>query len=117
MLSSIRNSVIASLALAAQRQDNSLKIDFWEAFSLATIGGARALGIDDSIGSFAVGKQFDAIQVVWSTDGLDGMQVFGETEDIESVFEKFIHLGDDRNMASVWVQGRQCAGLPQAVPI
>eukprot|EP00743_Colponemidia_sp_Colp-15_P011110 GILK01012343.1.p1 GENE.GILK01012343.1~~GILK01012343.1.p1 ORF type:complete len:464 (-),score=36.64 GILK01012343.1:237-1628(-) len=117
MLSSMRNCVIASLALATQRQDNNLKIDFREAFSLATIGGARALGVDDSIGSFAVGKQFDAIQVVWSTDGLDGMQVFGETEDIESVFEKFIHLGDDRNMASVWVQGRQCAGLPQVVPI
>ena len=35
----------------------------WEALALATIGGARALGIDDRVGTLEVGKQADVITV------------------------------------------------------
>jgi len=35
----------------------------WEALALATVGGARALGIDDRVGTLEVGKQADVITV------------------------------------------------------
>ena len=34
-------------------------VDYRDAVGTATLGGARALGLGDTLGSFAVGKQFD----------------------------------------------------------
>ncbi|KAK7054674.1 hypothetical protein VNI00_003137 [Paramarasmius palmivorus] len=83
---------------------------------LATLGGARVCDLEDQIGSFAPGKSFDALVVdvrnsagnpaLWGVDsepantdsGLDGM------------LERFFFCGDDRNISSVYVQGRLIGG-------
>ena len=73
------------------------------AFHLATVGGAEALGIQHNVGTFAVGKAFDALLL-----DLQNAATFDvyETDTIEDRFQKFCNLGDDRNIAKVWVQGR-----------
>ncbi len=67
------------------------------------MGGAEALGIQDSVGTFAVGKAFDALLL-----DLDTGVTFDvyPTDTVEDRFQKFCNLGDDRNIAKVWVQGR-----------
>ena len=38
-------------------------VDYKDAFWAATLGGARALGLDTVLGNFEVGKQFDAVRI------------------------------------------------------
>ena len=73
------------------------------AFHLATVGGAEALRIEDSVGTFAVGKAFDALLL--DLHSCATFDVFA-TDTIEDKFQKFCNLGDDRNIVQVWVQGR-----------
>ena len=60
------------------------------------------LRLQDQLGSFEVGKDFDALMIDASS---------GTTFDIFSAdslldtFEKFVNLGDDRCIRAVWVQG------------
>ena len=54
------------------------------------------------MGSFEVGKEFDAIMV--NTDHGESFDVF-PTDSIFDRFEKFVNLGDDRNIRAVWIQG------------
>ena len=60
------------------------------------------LRLQDQLGSFEVGKDFDALMIDASS---------GTTFDIFSAdslldtFEKFVNLGDDRCVRAVWVQG------------
>lgn len=75
------------------------RLDFKDAFWLATVGGARALRIDDKIGNFECGKQFDAL-LVRSTHTR-------ESDSILQAFERFVNLGDDRDVQRVYVCG-QC---------
>jgi guanine deaminase len=77
-----------------------------EAFYLATLGGAELLNLKDQIGSFQPGKEFDALVV--SYDTIDHEP---EHETIEEIFEKFVYLGDDRNVKQVFVKGRSIKKL------
>jgi guanine deaminase len=84
-------------------KDEILSLD--EGFYLSTVGGARVLGLDDRIGRFAVGMEFDACLVDASVEG--GVMAPIETEDgIRGVWEKWLMTGDDRNIVRVWVKGR-----------
>jgi guanine deaminase len=78
-------------------------IDFKFAFYLATLGGAQALNIDSQIGSFEVGKQFDALLIDCNKEN----QAFDywKEDQIDIIFEKWVNAGDDRNIIAVWVQG------------
>lgn len=58
--------------------------------------------MQDKIGSFAVGKDFDALMAD-ATSGASFDVFPGDTQ--MDVFQKFINLGDDRNIRAVWVQG------------
>ncbi|KAF3342249.1 3'-5' exoribonuclease CSL4-like protein [Verticillium dahliae VDG2] len=81
-----------------------------EVFYLATLGGARVLCLEHHVGSFAVGKQFDASWVA-TTSGLRSAMTPREDDDgLRRIFEKFVMTGDDRNMAHVYVRGRRVAG-------
>eukprot|EP01117_Protostelium_nocturnum_P001766 TRINITY_DN1218_c0_g1_i3.p1 TRINITY_DN1218_c0_g1~~TRINITY_DN1218_c0_g1_i3.p1 ORF type:complete len:424 (+),score=97.23 TRINITY_DN1218_c0_g1_i3:1478-2749(+) len=108
-LSSIRNLVIASKALSIQKKDSSLEIDYQTGFWHATMGGAISLGIEDEVGSFAVGKRFDALLIDCSVEeenfahGVDSFD--GDSASI--LFEKFINCGDERNIQKVWVDGKE----------
>ncbi|XP_058230806.1 guanine deaminase isoform X1 [Hemibagrus wyckioides] len=62
MLDAIRRAVDTSKALCMQ--DAQLQpLSYKEAFRLATLGGSEVLSLDDCIGNFAVGKDFDALRV------------------------------------------------------
>jgi guanine deaminase len=112
MLNSSRMAVVASRALEHQdiaRKEDSLNgqehiLDYRHAFYLATLGGAEALGFQDRIGTLGIGMEFDAICL--SADVASPVQVF-DSDGVEDVFQKLCVLGDDRNVKSVFVQGRQ----------
>eukprot|EP00041_Stephanoeca_diplocostata_P006128 m.76615 g.76615 ORF g.76615 m.76615 type:complete len:84 (+) comp16185_c0_seq6:537-788(+) len=71
--------------------------------SLRVYAHPPALGLDDKVGSFEVGKLFDAI-VVDPLAQESVMDVNAE-DSFEEVLSKFVFLGDDRNIASVFVNG------------
>ncbi|GAM37156.1 hypothetical protein TCE0_022r06832 [Talaromyces pinophilus] len=110
MLSVIRQAMIASNAreVMSEGKDKALTID--EVFYLATLGGAKVLCLVDKIGSFEVGKEFDAVWVR-TTTGLESAMTPREAGDtLRAIFEKYIMTGDDRNVANVYVRGRRVAG-------
>lgn len=76
-----------------------------EAFHLATLGGAQVAGMDDRIGNFEVGKEFDAILV--DVEALDSPLDIFARDDMEDKIQKFLYNGDDRNMVEVYVAGRR----------
>ncbi|RUS26083.1 guanine deaminase [Jimgerdemannia flammicorona] len=79
-----------------------------EVFYLATMGGAKLLNLEDVVGNFVPGKEFDALLVdVGVADG--PIDVF-DHDTTESLFEKFLYLGDERSLRAVWVKGRRVAG-------
>lgn len=110
MLNSIRHAALASRYLATQQNyDASVQIDWVTGLYLATLGGARCLGIDNKIGTFDVGKKMDALLIDVSSPG-SPIDVFEGEESLrywEDLVEKFINLGDDRNILTVWVNGRR----------
>ncbi|KAH7308017.1 metal-dependent hydrolase [Stachybotrys elegans] len=87
MLAVMRQAIIASNAQEkfSDGADKSLLLE--EVFYLATMGGARVLGLEERIGNFEVGKEFDTLWVT-TTTGLDSA----------ILFEKFIMTSDDRNI-------------------
>ncbi|KAH7029562.1 uncharacterized protein B0I36DRAFT_326013 [Microdochium trichocladiopsis] len=105
ILDAMRQALVASNAheVASKGEDKGLTIP--EVFYLATMGGARVCCLEDKIGSFEVGKEFDAILV--NADAPGGIMTMVEEEDsLATVFDKFVMTGDDRNMEEVFVRGR-----------
>ncbi|XP_044128892.1 guanine deaminase isoform X2 [Bufo gargarizans] len=79
-------------------------LTYKEAFRLATLGGSEALSIDHITGNFEVGKEFDALLI--NNDAKDSpFEVFTPIS-TEEVLQRFIYLGDDRNIKAVYVAGR-----------
>ncbi|KAF5670094.1 guanine deaminase [Fusarium heterosporum] len=110
MLSVIRQAMIASNAreVLSHGKDKALSLE--EVFYLATLGGARVMCLEDQIGNFVVGKEFDAVWVT-TTKGLQSAMTPREDGDsLRGLFEKYVMTGDDRNVAHVFVKGRRVAG-------
>ncbi|KAH9866105.1 hypothetical protein J1614_008669 [Plenodomus biglobosus] len=110
MLAVIRQTMIASNAqeVLSEGKDKALSLE--EAFYLATMGGASVMCLDEQIGNFKVGKEFDAVWVS-TTSGLQSAMTPREQDDsLRTIFDKFILTGDDRNMLHVYVRGRRVAG-------
>lgn len=106
ILDAMRQALIASNAreVMSHGKDKGLSIE--ELFYLATLGGARVCSVDDKVGNFAVGKEFDACVI--STLLEDQIMTMVEPgEPLRTVLDKFIMTGDDRNIRSVFVRGRQ----------
>lgn len=110
MLAVIRQALIASNAqeVLSEGKDKALSLE--EAFYLATMGGARVMCLEDQIGSFEVGKDFDAIWVATTSGLKSAMTPVEPSDSLRTQFEKFVLTGDDRNMAHVFVRGRRVAG-------
>lgn len=102
MLDAIRRTMDTSKILFIQ--DPSVEVlTFQEVFRLATLGGSQALGLDDMIGNFEVGKEFDAL-LISPGKSSSPFDVF-EDDTKEDVIQKFLYLGDDRNITEVYVAG------------
>ncbi|KAJ8678956.1 hypothetical protein QAD02_014743 [Eretmocerus hayati] len=80
-------------------------LTYKDVFHLATLGGAEALAMDDRIGNFEPGKEFDALVIDLSAPGsvLDDVQDYTLLEKLQ----RFIYSGDDRNIVEVYVAGRR----------
>ena len=88
-----------------EEEAKTSKLLWGEAFYFATLGGAQTLGMDNLIGNFTPGKLFDANVISVEGEG-QPVDLF-ETDDAASAFQKFLFLGDDRNIQHVFVGGRR----------
>ena len=105
MLEVMRQTLIASSCVSFLTDNRSYRpLDYREAFHLATLGGARVLGLEDRVGSFEEGKEFDALLIDTNTPH---SVMSCDTNLIPcEMFQKFFYTGDDRNISQVFVRGR-----------
>lgn len=112
ILDAMRQAFIVSNSkeLTTGGADPSLTLS--ESFYLATLGGASVCGLDNQIGNFKIGKQFDALLISTVDERYAGAMTIVEDEDsLETIFEKFLMSGDDRSISDVWVKGRLLKGF------
>jgi guanine deaminase len=76
------------------------------AFYLATLGGARALGIDDRVGRFAVGMEADFVVLDLRATALIARRMAG-TRTLAEKLLVLITLGDERTVARTYILGRE----------
>lgn len=70
----------------------------WKALELATINGARALGMEDQIGSLKPGKEADIVAI-----DLGRL----ETRPLYDPVSQLVYVGGREHVSDVWVAGRQ----------
>ncbi len=105
MLDSIRQAIVASTVTSFNEGKDHKPLSYQEAFHLATMGGAQVLGLDKVIGNFEAGKKVDAL-VVDCKAADSPFDVFEGEEPLE-MFQKFLYLGDNRNIKTIYVDGRK----------
>jgi len=76
-----------------------------EAFYHATLGGAHALDLHHHIGNFAPGKEADFVVLDPAVSPLQRLRIDNSKDIWERLFV-LMTLGDDRNIAQTWVNGR-----------
>ena len=113
MLDSARYAVTASRALeegvnprapAETRGVAQSRIDFRQAFHLATAGGADVL--DLPVGRIAKGCQFDAILIDADAPAAP-ILVEDDADTLDDVLQKIVNNATRANIATTWVSGRQ----------
>ncbi|ETV73420.1 guanine deaminase, variant [Aphanomyces astaci] len=110
MLDAIRHAVIASKVTALTSPTHQ-PLTYAEAFHLATVGSAACLGLHDVVGNFVPGKELDMLVV--DLGSINSAVDIHDHDDCSSRFQKFLFLGDDRNIVHVYVRGRQLVHLVQ----
>lgn len=115
ILDNVRQAAWVSRHLAFHTGNDADKLSTEEALYLATRGGAAVVGMEDKVGGFEVGKEWDAQMISLGevseqgcTDGefaQGPVDVFG-WESWQDRVEKWVYSGDDRNTVAVWVRGR-----------
>lgn len=103
MLDTIRQAIIVSNA--RELMNGERRLCFEECFYLSTLGGAQVCRLDHKIGNFVVGKDFDAL-VIDTSPQVGVMTMVEDHDALETLFEKFLMTGDDRNITNVYVRGR-----------
>lgn len=76
----------------------------WQAFYLATLGGARALALDEYIGNFAPGKEADFVVLRLDSTPLM-MRRVRAAETLQEKLFALMMLGDERNVEATYVMG------------
>lgn len=80
------------------------KLSAFEALYHATLGGAKALSLDDRLGNFNIGKEADFVVLDLNTTALQQLRQ-SRAKNIEDAFFALTMLGDDRNIAATYVYG------------
>ena len=75
------------------------------ALYLATLGGARALYLDDTIGNFAPGKEADFIVIDPAGSRLSQRRLRSSGDAADALFA-LLYLGDERHIAETFVNGK-----------
>lgn len=100
-------SMLATMSEAYKvAQANGYSLSAPRAFYLATLGGARALRLDDRIGSIARGKEADLVVLDPAATPLLAHRM-QYARDLEEVLFVLMTLGDDRVVHSTYVAGRR----------
>ncbi|KAK5626696.1 hypothetical protein RRF57_002411 [Xylaria bambusicola] len=107
ILDAMRQALVASNAreVTSQGKDKGLLIH--EVFYLATLGGAKVCCLDEKVGNFSVGKEFDALLIESKNSAPGVMTMIEEHDSIDLILDKFIMTGDDRNIKEVFICGRR----------
>ena len=71
------------------------------------MGGAALCRLDDRIGNFQPGKEFDALRIKGASPGI----WVKEGEPVEERFNRWLWSGDDRDIKDVYVRGRRVGGI------
>ncbi|KAI0132601.1 guanine deaminase [Xylariales sp. AK1849] len=102
---------------ASEEEREKAKLSVEEVLYLATRGGAGVVGLENKVGAFEVGMEFDSQLISLPTvgepadgegvesAGVGNVDVFG-WESWEERVAKWVYNGDDRNTKRVWVKGR-----------
>lgn len=113
IIDNARQAIAASRALEegvdpaltpAMRGRPGTRIDFREAFWLATAGGAEVLGLETGV--FRAGAAFDAVLLDLAAPG-SNVRTFEDIDSNEDVLEKIVSMATRANVAGVWVAGRK----------
>ncbi|PVZ87987.1 guanine deaminase [Serratia sp. S1B] len=86
-------------------QLQSYRLSAYEAFYLATLGGADALGLADTIGNFNVGKEADFVVLEPTATPLQQLRYDNSITLMDKLFV-MMTLGDDRSIYRTYVDGR-----------
>ncbi|KAF1987108.1 guanine deaminase [Aulographum hederae CBS 113979] len=113
ILESARQAIWVSRFVAMEGGDDN-KLSVAEVLYLATRGGAKTVGLEDQIGGFEVGKDWDVqmINLGEVDEGSEGIKDYTSPVDIfgwesqDNVVAKWLYSGDDRNVVAVWVKGK-----------
>ena len=115
ILQTLRTASTASKALSIMHSSPSyLSLD--RLFYLATLGGARVLSLDNTIGNFRAGKQFDALVInpyissnktLFESAKPANAQREHKTHKLQRDFERWLFAGTSANIQKVFVDGKQ----------
>jgi guanine deaminase len=99
-------SLLATMGAAYEvAQLNGRSLGAVEAFYLATLGGARALGLDHHIGSLAPGREADLVVLDPQATPLLKLRN-ARAGSLQDVLFALMTLGDDRAVRATYVAGR-----------
>ena len=71
----------------------------------ATLGGAKALSLEDRLGNFNIGKEADFVVLELNATALQALRQ-SKAQSIEDTFFALTMLGDDRNIAATYIYGQ-----------
>ncbi len=94
MFGEMRTAALLAKAVA----NNASAVPAMTALKMATINGAKALGIDDKTGSLSIGKAADVIAV-----DLDQL----ETQPLFDPVSQIVYAANRQQVSDVWVEGKQ----------
>ncbi|MCQ8181555.1 TRZ/ATZ family hydrolase [Methylomonas sp. SURF-1] len=94
MISEMRTAALLAKAVAG----DAGAVSAATALQMATLNGAKALGLDAEIGSLTIGKQADVAAIDLSEL---------ETQPLFNPLAQIVYAADRRQVSDVWVAGRQ----------
>jgi guanine deaminase len=107
MLREMCNACYTSKVNYILSEGKSNSIDSTFAFYLATMGGAKVLGLEHVVGNFSIGKEADFIVV--DADKIDPLKNSRGRKGKE-MLSQLVHRGDDRVVSATYVQGVKVHG-------
>lgn len=81
------------------------RLSAYEAFYLATLGGAHSLGLDSYIGNFDIGKEADFVVLEPTATPLQQLRYDNSVSLMDKLFV-MITLGDDRSIYRTYIDGQ-----------
>lgn len=90
------------------------KLSAYESLYHATLGGAKALDLDDKLGNFNVGKEADFVVLNLKPTALQQLRQSRAKSLEDSLFALFT-MGDDRNVEATYIYGQKAYQQNQSV--